>query len=51
MLGVDTLKYSDLYAPVVKGVDLEYNINEGKELVLDALQPLGGLRKCAEKIV
>ena len=41
MLGVDTLKYSDLYAPVVKGVNLEYNIDEGKELVLDALKPLG----------
>ena len=41
MLGVDTLKYIDLYAPVVKGVDLEYNINEGKELVLDAMKPLG----------
>lgn len=41
MLGVDTLKYIDLYAPVVKGVDLEYNIEEGKELVLDAMKPLG----------
>ncbi len=41
MLGVDTLKYIDLYAPVVKGVDLKYNINEGKELVLDAMKPLG----------
>ena len=41
MLGVDTLKYIDLYAPVVQGVDLEYNINEGKELVLDAMKPLG----------
>ena len=41
MLGVDTLKYIDLYAPVVKGVDLEYSIGEGKELVLDAMKPLG----------
>lgn len=41
MLGVDTLKYIDMYAPVVQGVDLEYNIDEGKELVLDAMKPLG----------
>jgi len=41
MLGVDTLKYIDLYAPVVQGVDLEYNIDEGKELVLAAMNPLG----------
>jgi oligoendopeptidase F len=41
MLGVDTLKYIDLYAPVVEGVDLEYDISEGKELVLDAMKPLG----------
>lgn len=41
MLGVDTLKYIDLYAPVVEGVDLEYNISQGKDLVLDAMHPLG----------
>jgi len=41
MLGVDKLKYSDLYAPVVKGVDLEYTFEEAKELVLDSVKPLG----------
>jgi oligoendopeptidase F len=41
MLGVDTLKYSDLYAPTVKGVDLNYTIEEAKSLVLDAVKPLG----------
>ncbi|HLB72600.1 MAG TPA: oligoendopeptidase F [Sedimentisphaerales bacterium] len=41
MLGVDTLKYSDLYAPVVKGIDLEYTYDEAKELVIDAAKPLG----------
>ncbi len=41
MLGVDTLKYSDLYAPVVKGLDRRYTFEEGKELYLDALKPLG----------
>jgi len=41
MLGVETLKYSDVYAPVVKGVDLEYTFDEAKELVLDSIKPLG----------
>jgi len=41
MLGVETLKYSDVYAPVVKGVDLKYTFDEAKELVLDAVKPLG----------
>ncbi len=41
MLGVDTLKYSDVYAPVVKGVDLEYTYDEAKKLVLEAMKPLG----------
>ena len=41
MLGVDKLKYSDLYASVVKDVDLEYTYEEGKDLILDAVKPLG----------
>ena len=41
MLGVDTLKYSDLYAPVVKGVDLKYKYEEAKGLIIDALKPMG----------
>lgn len=41
MLGVDTLKYSDLYAPVVKGLDLKYTFDQGRDLYLDALKPLG----------
>ncbi len=41
MLGVDQLKYSDLYAPVVKGIDLEYTYEQAKELVLDSSKPLG----------
>jgi len=41
MLGVDKLKYSDLYAPAVKGIDLEYTFQEAKELVLDSVKPLG----------
>jgi oligoendopeptidase F len=50
MLGVDTLKYSDLYAPVVKGLDLKYSFDDAKKLYLDALQPLGPeYRAAAEK--
>jgi oligoendopeptidase F len=41
MLGVDTLKYSDIYAPAVKGVDLQYSVEEAHKLVLEAVKPLG----------
>ena len=40
MLQVETLKYSDLYAPTVKGVDLEYTIDEAKALVLESCEPM-----------
>ncbi|HOC26399.1 MAG TPA: M3 family oligoendopeptidase, partial [bacterium] len=41
MLGVPQLAYHDLYAPVVKGVELQYNNDEARQLILDALAPLG----------
>jgi oligoendopeptidase F len=41
MLNVDTLKYLDLYAPVVKDVDLKFTYDEAKAMVLKALAPLG----------
>jgi len=41
MLGVETLKYSDVYAPVVKGIDLKYTFDEAKKLALDSVKPLG----------
>jgi len=41
MLGVDTLKYLDLYAPVVKNVDLKYTYAEAQKVVLESLAPLG----------
>src|ERR1035437_10582550 len=41
MLGVDTLKYYDLYAPVVKNVELKYTYDEAQKLVMAALAPLG----------
>ncbi len=41
MLGVDQLKYSDVYAPVVAEVDLEYSYDQAMELVIEAVKPLG----------
>lgn len=41
MLGVETLKYSDIYAPVVKGIDLKYTFDEAKRLAIDSVKPLG----------
>jgi len=41
MLGVDTLKYSDLYAPVVKDLDRKYTFDEARDLYLDSLRLLG----------
>lgn len=41
MLGVDQLKYSDVYAPVVKEVDLKYSYDQAIELVIKAVKPLG----------
>ncbi len=41
MLGVDTLKYSDLYAPVVRSVDMEFPYGKAREAVLESLKPMG----------
>ena len=41
MLGVDQLKFSDIYAPVVKGVDLNYTLDEANKMILESLSPLG----------
>lgn len=41
MLGVDQLKYSDAYAPVVDKVELEYSYDEAVQLVLESLAPMG----------
>lgn len=41
MMGVDTLHYYDLYAPVVKDVDLKYTYEDAKKIILQALKPLG----------
>ncbi len=41
MLDVDTLRYYDLYAPVVKDIEIEYSIDDAKKHLLDAVEPLG----------
>jgi len=40
-MGVDQLGYEDLYAPIVKEVDLKYTPEEAMKLVLEAVEPLG----------
>ena len=41
MMGVDTLKYLDLYAPVVKNIDMQYPYDKAALIVPEALKPLG----------
>ena len=41
MMGVDTLRYEDLYAPIIQEVDLKYTPEEAMALTLAAVEPLG----------
>ncbi|HGY54815.1 MAG TPA: oligoendopeptidase F [Caldithrix abyssi] len=41
MLGLDELRYYDMYPPLVPAVDLSYNVEEAQALIKEALQPLG----------
>jgi len=41
MLGVETLRYEDIYAPLVAKVDLSYTPEQAREIVLEAVAPLG----------
>ena len=41
MLGVDELHYYDLYVPLVGKVDMDFTVEEGENVLLDALKPLG----------
>jgi oligoendopeptidase F len=41
MMGLDTLTYEDLYAPIVEKVKLEYTPEEAFDLTLHAVAPLG----------
>ena len=41
MLALDTLHYYDLYTPLVKKVKMNFTIEDGQKIILDALKPLG----------
>lgn len=41
LMGVDQLRYEDLYAPIIKGVDLKFTPEEAKDLTMKATTPLG----------
>jgi oligoendopeptidase F len=41
LLGLEEMHYYDLYAPIVKDLDLNYTYNEAVEYVLASLAPLG----------
>lgn len=41
MMGLETLRYCDMYAPVVKDVQLTYSFEEAHKNVVESLSPLG----------
>lgn len=41
ILDVDELHYYDVYTPLVKDLDKEYSYEDAKEIILEALKPLG----------
>jgi oligoendopeptidase F len=41
MLGLDVLRYQDLYVPLVASVDMHFAPDEARTITLDALAPLG----------
>lgn len=41
ILGIDELHYYDLYAPLLKDVELNYSVEESKKNILASLKPLG----------
>jgi oligoendopeptidase F len=41
MLGLDELRYYDLYVPLVQKVDMSFTVEQGQKVLLDALKPLG----------
>jgi len=41
LLGVQELRYEDLYAPLIKNVDMHFTPEEAMAIVLDAVKPLG----------
>ncbi len=41
MMGVDQLAYYDLYASVVKDIDMDFSYDEAQKMVLNSVEPLG----------
>lgn len=41
MLGVDTLHYYDLYTPLVKKVEMDFTVEQGEDVIKNALKPMG----------
>jgi oligoendopeptidase F len=41
MLGLDALHYYDLYVPLVQKVDMSFTVEQGQQVILEALKPLG----------
>jgi len=41
LLGVEKLQYHDIYAPIIKPTELDYSWKEAKQLVQEAVAPLG----------
>src|SRR6185436_8170194 len=41
LMGLDTLQYEDLYAPITKSVEMRYTPEEAQAIVLAATRPLG----------
>lgn len=41
LLGVETLKLTDFFVPIFRGIDVKYDVEEAKELILKSLKPLG----------
>ena len=41
LLGLDDLRFYDLYVPIVDDIDLTFTYEEAKEIILEALKPMG----------
>lgn len=41
LLGVDVLRFSDLYVPIVDDIDLTFTYEQACEIILEALKPMG----------
>ena len=51
LLGVDELHYYDVYAPLTEGREDKYTYDQAKQMVLDAVAPLGESAPSVERVV